>query len=69
VSYFEWLQNRKSEHWDVDEVDAGLRQRLVAAYQRMLSTAEELGTDWRTSCIALALSNLEKIYQDRGLFP
>lgn len=69
VSYFEWLQNKKGEQWDVDEVDVGLRQRLVAAYRRMLTNAEELGTDWRTSCVALALSKLEQIYQDRGLFP
>lgn len=69
VSYFEWLQNKKGERWQLDEVDSGLRRKLDVAYDRMLAAAQDLATDWRTACVAIALSDLETVYRDRGLFP
>lgn len=31
VSYFEWLQNKRSEYWDIEEVDCKLRKKIIPA--------------------------------------
>ncbi len=70
VSYFEWLQNKRSESWELDEVDAKLHKRMTHAYARVRSAAEEFGQiDWRTAAYIVALRRLEKIYKERGIFP
>ncbi|HWL95055.1 MAG TPA: Glu/Leu/Phe/Val dehydrogenase [Phycisphaerae bacterium] len=69
VSYFEWLQNKRSESWDLEEVDRKLRKKMVAAYERVRATAKEFATDWRTAAYIVALRRLEKVYLERGIFP
>ncbi|KPJ72124.1 glutamate dehydrogenase [candidate division TA06 bacterium DG_78] len=69
VSYFEWLQNKRSEFWDLEEVDSKLRKLLVNAYMRVRDTAEKYKTDWRTAAYIVALMRLEKVYKERGIFP
>jgi glutamate dehydrogenase (NAD(P)+) len=69
VSYFEWLQNKRSEFWELEEVDCKLHKKLVCAYQRVKDAAQEFQTDWRTAAYVVALSCLEKVYQERGIFP
>jgi len=69
VSYFEWLQNKRSEFWDLEEVDRKLRKKIASAYERVRDKAEELDTDWRTAAYVVALSRLEKVYKERGIFP
>jgi glutamate dehydrogenase (NAD(P)+) len=69
VSYFEWLQNKRSEFWELEEVDAKLHKRLTNAYARVRDTAREHHTDWRTAAYIVALRRLEKSYKERGLFP
>ena len=69
VSYFEWLQNKRSEFWDLEEVDAKLRKKIVGSYERVRAAVRDLGTDWRTAAYVVALSNLERVYKERGIFP
>lgn len=69
VSYFEWLQNKRSEFWEIEEVDAKLHKKITAAYQRVHEAAESLKTDWRTAAYVVALTRLEHVYKERGLFP
>jgi glutamate dehydrogenase (NAD(P)+) len=69
VSYFEWLQNKRSEFWDLEEVDAKLCRRMVSAYERVRDAARVYDTDWRTAAYIIALSRLEKVYRERGIFP
>lgn len=69
VSYFEWLQNKRSEFWELEEVDAKLRRKIVSAYQRVRAAVRELDTDWRTASYVVALSRLERVYNERGIFP
>jgi glutamate dehydrogenase (NAD(P)+) len=69
VSYFEWLQNKRSEFWDLDEVDGKLRKRIVSAGQAVRETAQHYCTDWRTAAYVVALHRLETVYKDRGIFP
>ena len=69
VSYFEWLQNKRSEFWDLEEVDRKLRKKITSAYKRVRDKAAELNTDWRTAAYILALTRLETVYKERGIFP
>lgn len=69
VSYYEWLQNKRSEFWELEEVDRKLHKRIKAAYGRVRDTAAELGVDWRTAAYVIALSRLETVYKERGIFP
>ena len=69
VSYFEWLQNKRSEFWDLEEVDGKLRKKIACAYRRVRDKAAELNTDWRTAAYVLALTRLETVYKERGIFP
>ena len=69
VSYFEWLQNKRSEFWELEEVDSKLHKKVVNAYVRVRDAARESHTDWRTAALVVALSHLEKVYKERGIFP
>lgn len=69
VSYFEWLQNKRSEFWDIDEVDGKLHHKIVEAYHLVQNKAEEMKIDWRLAAYVTALERLQKVYQRRGIFP
>ena len=70
VSYFEWLQNKRSESWELEEVDTKLYKRMIYAYQRVRNTTQEFDRlDWRTAAYIVALRRLEKVYKERGIFP
>jgi len=69
VSYFEWLQNKRAEFWDLEEVDSKLHKMLIAAYDRVYESAAHYDTDWRTAAYIVALGRLEKTYKERGIFP
>jgi len=69
VSYFEWLQNKRHETWDLKDVDTQLRRKIVAAYERVKAKAGELKTTWRTAAYAIVLTRLQKVYSERGIFP
>lgn len=69
VSYFEWLQNKRSEFWDLEEVDTKLHKLIVKGYERVSDTAKKFNTDWRTAAYIVALVRLDKVYKERGIFP
>jgi glutamate dehydrogenase (NAD(P)+) len=69
VSYYEWLQNKRSERWEHEDVLDRLERRMRMTYANVRSYAAESGLDWRTSCYALALGRLQQTYSERGIFP
>ncbi|HSG15464.1 MAG TPA: Glu/Leu/Phe/Val dehydrogenase [Anaerolineae bacterium] len=69
VSYFEWLQNKRAEFWDLDEVDSKLHKMLMGGYVRVHRAATEYETDWRTAAYIVALKRLRMVYKNRGIFP
>ena len=69
VSYFEWLQNKRSEFWELEKVDAKLLAKLVHAYDNVRAAAAEFQCDWRTAAYVVALRHLERVYKERGIFP
>jgi glutamate dehydrogenase (NAD(P)+) len=71
VSYFEWVQNRKNERWELEEVDRKLRRFMAAAYDASEEASErfDLGHDTRTAAYLVALERIQGAYRDRGIFP
>lgn len=69
VSYFEWLQNKRSEFWELEEVDHKLSKIILNAYEKVENTAKKYNTDWRTAAYIVALARLECVYKERGIFP
>ena len=68
-SYFEWLQNRNGEIWTMDDVIIKLRKKVEDAFNRVVITAGQYKTDWRTAAYIQALVRIEMAYKQRGIFP
>ncbi|HUX08233.1 MAG TPA: Glu/Leu/Phe/Val dehydrogenase [Acidobacteriota bacterium] len=69
VSYFEWLQNKRSEAWELEEVDEKLYRKITSAYDKVKEMTERFETDWRTAAYIVALTRLETVYKEHGIFP
>lgn len=69
VSYFEWVQNRNSEYWNAETVDAKLREKLLSAYRQVLRISDERGISLRQAAYVEALTHLESVYLKRGVWP
>ena len=69
VSYFEWTQNKRSEAWDLEEVDAKLERRMKRSYHRVMTLSRDKGVSPRIAAYALALEALKTAYDERGIFP
>ena len=69
VSYFEWLQNKRSEFWDLEEVDSKLYKKIIGGYKRVKEAAEKYKVDSRTAAYIVALSRILVVYKERGIFP
>ncbi len=71
VSYFEWVQNKNSEIWDLEQVDGKLRRIMRRATADVVDEIERRGEDFspRMAAYTLALGRLERVYMERGIFP
>ncbi|MEZ4792407.1 MAG: Glu/Leu/Phe/Val dehydrogenase [Gelidibacter sp.] len=68
-SYFEWLQNRNGELWQLDEVMSKLDKKLKESFDKVHKYAEREGLDMRTAAYCIAIERIEKAYVQRGIFP
>lgn len=69
VSYYEWVQNKRSETWELEEVDRRLEHAMRRAYERVMYFAREHNCDARIAAYALALQSISTAYDERGIFP
>ena len=69
VSYYEWLQNKRSEQWDHADVLARLEKRMKQTYAQVRGYVAAKRTDWRTASYAIGLERLKTSYKERGIFP
>ena len=68
-SYFEWLQNRNGELWQLDEVMFKIDKKLTEVFKKVENVVKENQTDWRTAAYILAIKRIETAYIQRGIFP
>jgi glutamate dehydrogenase/leucine dehydrogenase len=69
VSYFEWIQNIRSESWDLERVNDRLEKMLKNAYSEVLEIYREGEVTMRDACFMRALKKLDSVYEMRGVFP
>ncbi len=65
VSYFEWLQNLKEEHWSKEEVDKKLKDVMENAYKNVKEKAEKYGVDLRTGAYILAIEKVVRAIKEK----
>ncbi|MEI6237025.1 MAG: Glu/Leu/Phe/Val dehydrogenase, partial [Candidatus Saccharibacteria bacterium] len=58
VSYFEWVQNCKSEHWDEARVNKKLEQYMVKAVDELYATATSKSIPYKEAAFVNAIKNL-----------
>ena len=58
VSYFEWDQNVKGEHWSEEAVLERLEQIMVEAFNDVWTTKEMYNVDMRTAAFVRAIERI-----------
>jgi glutamate dehydrogenase (NAD(P)+) len=69
VSYYEWLQNKRSERWELEEVEERLAKRMKRTYLAVSECAQQRKCDWRMAAMTLSLERIDRAYAERGIFP
>ena len=69
VSYYEWLQNKRSERWERSEVEERLARRMQRTFAQVRQYSARRGISLRAACYGLALERLQTAYHERGIFP
>lgn len=69
VSYFEWVQNKNFQSWDLDTVDKALNRHMIQAAGRTRDARKKYKCSLRTASYIAALERLAKAYEVRGIFP
>jgi len=69
VSYYEWVQNKRSEAWTEEEVDARLEVAMKRAYREVSDYARQKKCDMRIAAYGIALARIEAVYREREIFP
>jgi glutamate dehydrogenase (NAD(P)+) len=69
VSYYEWVQNKRSESWSEEEVDARLEVAMKRAYREVSDFARAKKCDMRVAAYGIALQRIEAVYKEREIFP
>ena len=69
VSYFEWLQNKAGESWELSHVKEKLQNRMALAYSNIVETAKRYNLDMRRAAFVFAILKAIDVIQERGIFP
>jgi glutamate dehydrogenase (NAD(P)+) len=69
VSYYEWVQNRRSEQWTLQEVDTRLEGAMRDAFRRMVDFEARHHCGYRLACYGVALERIRAVYEQRQIFP
>jgi len=60
VSYFEWLQNRKNEHWTEKQVNQKLQEQLSKAFNEIFEISQKLNINLKEAAFISALAKIIK---------
>lgn len=68
VSYFEWVQNRIGYFWTEEEVNRRLEEKMVAAFNDVLTMASRHKTSLRIGAFMLAITRVVDVVRLRGIY-
>ena len=69
VSYYEWVQNKRSEQWTLEEVDEKLEKAMKRAYREVVDMARDKKCSMRLAAYAVAIARIGQVYSEREIFP
>ena len=69
VSYFEWLQNKSSRAWSLEDVGTRFRDLVWKAHDEAAEARERVNCSRRDAAYVVALTRLAEVYDRRGIFP
>ena len=68
TSYFEWVQDRHGYFWEEGEVNKRLENKMVEAFEDVLSTSQRYKTDMRTAAYIVAINRVATVTKMRGMY-
>ncbi len=69
ASYFEWLQNKHGELWELEDVLVKLEKKLHKSFDKVVEVSRKRNVDMRTAAYIIAIERIEQSYLQRGIFP
>lgn len=69
VFYFEWVQANQAYWWHAHEVEDRRQQRMLSAWDHVLSFANRHTLTLRTAATTLAVERVAEAHRLRGLYP
>jgi len=66
VSYFEWVQNKTGQYWDLEDVRSRLHKNMTREYNAIFELKNEKSIDMRTAAYVHALRRLGEAIESRG---
>ena len=58
VSYFEWLQNKKNEHWQKEKVNQKLKEKISQAFNDVWDESKRRSVSLRDAAYILAIKRI-----------
>lgn len=69
VSYFEYIQSMHAYFWNLERVNREMKTILMEAFEKVWDLAKEENTSLRNAAYMIAISNMARSHELRGLFP
>ena len=68
VSYYEWLQNKRSEYWDKHTVLEKLANKMKETFNNVYNKHINENISMRVACYILAIHKIEQIIKKKRIF-
>ena len=69
ASYFEWVQNLTREHWNLEDVNRKLEDKMVKAFNDVCKTSRKEECDMRTAALMIGVGRVADAMKTLGLWP
>jgi len=69
VSYFEYIQNINTYFWNLERVNKEMKSILLEAFDKVWNLSKEKKTSLRNAAYMIAIGNVARSHELRGLFP
>jgi glutamate dehydrogenase (NAD(P)+) len=69
VSYFEWVQDLQYFFWTTEQIKERLKEIMTSSFKRVHDLSQAKKTDLRTAAYMLALGEVARAFELRGIYP
>ena len=68
VSYYEWLQNKRCEYWDEEEVILKLKKKMMDTFNKIYIESVTKNISMREACYIYAYKKIESVVKRKKVF-